>query len=110
MLPVVAGRRTTRRQVFIYSLPMAASAVAPWLLGLTGPVYGATAVALTGAFLLLAARVAMSRETEPAKMAAERQMFARSEEHTSELQSLMRISYAVFCLKKKNNREITHKT
>src|SRR3546814_10604458 len=28
---------------------------------------------------------------------------ARSEEHTSELQSLMRISYAVFCFKKKNN-------
>src|SRR3546814_3035889 len=28
----------------------------------------------------------------------------RSEEHTSELQSLMRISYAVFCVKKKNNR------
>src|SRR3546814_9492463 len=35
----------------------------------------------------------------------------RSEEHTSELQSLMRISYAVFCLKKKkttNNTEINH--
>src|SRR3546814_1570975 len=31
----------------------------------------------------------------------------RSEEHTSELQSLMRISYAVFCLKKKNNRSKT---
>src|SRR3546814_8828645 len=31
----------------------------------------------------------------------------RSEEHTSELQSLMRISYAVFCLKKKNNKH-TH--
>src|SRR3546814_9667462 len=30
--------------------------------------------------------------------------FPRSEEHTSELQSLMRISYAVFCLKKKNNK------
>src|SRR3546814_2389647 len=29
--------------------------------------------------------------------------FARSEEHTSELQSLMRISYAFFCLKKKTN-------
>src|SRR3546814_1835263 len=29
----------------------------------------------------------------------------RSEEHTSELQSLMRISYAVFCLKKKTNKE-----
>src|SRR3546814_4090380 len=38
---------------------------------------------------------------------------ARSEEHTSELQSLMRISYAVFCLKKKKkndtqNRPLTH--
>src|SRR3546814_4673315 len=30
---------------------------------------------------------------------------SRSEEHTSELQSLMRISYAVFCLKKKNNTQ-----
>src|SRR3546814_2937289 len=30
---------------------------------------------------------------------------ARSEEHTSELQSLMRISYAVFCLKKKTNKK-----
>src|SRR3546814_2161231 len=34
----------------------------------------------------------------------------RSEEHTSELQSLMRISYAVFCLKKKKNKkDITYK-
>src|SRR3546814_3352565 len=32
-------------------------------------------------------------------------MSARSEEHTSELQSLMRISYAVFCLKKKKNKQ-----
>src|SRR3546814_4361843 len=31
----------------------------------------------------------------------------RSEEHTSELQSLMRISYAVFCLKKKNTKHTT---
>src|SRR3546814_4983683 len=30
---------------------------------------------------------------------------SRSEEHTSELQTLMRISYAVFCLKKKNNNK-----
>src|SRR3546814_3465163 len=33
----------------------------------------------------------------------------RSEEHTSELQSLMRISYAVFCLKKKNKTITTYK-
>src|SRR3546814_8186531 len=35
---------------------------------------------------------------------------ARSEEHTSELQSLMRISYAVFCLKKKKNEQQIQKT
>src|SRR3546814_10145409 len=35
---------------------------------------------------------------------------ARSEEHTSELQSLMRISYAVFCLKKKNNTKTQNKS
>src|SRR3546814_2149888 len=34
----------------------------------------------------------------------------RSEEHTSELQSLMRISYAVFCLKKKKKKEQQRKT
>src|SRR3546814_3042604 len=33
---------------------------------------------------------------------------ARSEEHTSELQSLMRISYAVFCLKKKKTHYVQH--
>src|SRR3546814_6871598 len=35
----------------------------------------------------------------------DREFAFRSEEHTSELQSLMRISYAVFCLKKKNNNQ-----
>src|SRR3546814_4615355 len=35
-------------------------------------------------------------------------LFSRSEEHTSELQSLMRISYAVFCLKKKKTSNITN--
>src|SRR3546814_7154733 len=34
----------------------------------------------------------------------------RSEEHTSELQSLMRNSYAVFCLKKKKNHQLQHHT
>src|SRR3546814_2932181 len=41
-----------------------------------------------------------------------KRLFGRSEEHTSELQSLMRISYAVFCLKKKktknNSQHICH--
>src|SRR3546814_10301525 len=37
-----------------------------------------------------------------------RSTFERSEEHTSELQSLMRISYAVFCLKKNKKKHIRH--
>src|SRR3546814_1336687 len=39
-----------------------------------------------------------------------RSAFLRSEEHTSELQSLMRISYAVFCLKKKKKTQLTINT
>src|SRR3546814_3326853 len=42
------------------------------------------------------------REQRIAQLPVRRSKPARSEEHTSELQSLMRISYAVFCLKKKN--------
>src|SRR3546814_2132900 len=38
-----------------------------------------------------------------------RARYVRSEEHTSELQSLMRISYAVFCLKKKTSKEAINK-
>src|SRR3546814_5245744 len=42
--------------------------------------------------------------------AAPARVVGRSEEHTSELQSLMRISYAVFCLKKKTKRNYKHKS
>jgi len=75
MLPVVAGIRTTRRQVFLYTLPMAAAAIAPWPLGLTGAIYGITASLLTAWFTLLAARVAMSREADQALMKPERALF-----------------------------------
>src|SRR3546814_4702252 len=46
-------------------------------------------------------RSARSPENTAADNASESGTMSRSEEHTSELQSLMRISYAVFCLKKK---------
>src|SRR3546814_1112143 len=46
----------------------------------------------------------MQVSTSTVVEAYERLVAERSEEHTSELQSLMRISYAVFCLKKKNNK------
>src|SRR5690242_16250789 len=78
MLPVVAGVDSTRRQIFLYSLPMAASAVAPWLLGLTGPVYGGCAAVLSFVFLVLAGRVLTNRAMEPAGMAPEKKLFAYS--------------------------------
>src|SRR3546814_6620376 len=43
-------------------------------------------------------------EIDDARGAEQRRALGRSEEHTSELQSLMRISYAVFCLKKKKEK------
>src|SRR3546814_3963180 len=43
--------------------------------------------------------------TKPALAHTQDALRKRSEEHTSELQSLMRISYAVFCLKKKNRTQ-----
>src|SRR3546814_1344167 len=46
----------------------------------------------------------------PNKIGIPRSSGNRSEEHTSELQSLMRSSYAVFCLKKKNKTQKIHKT
>src|SRR3546814_3706970 len=43
--------------------------------------------------------------TDAGRMPSPACVSARSEEHTSELQSLMRISYAVFCLNKKNDQQ-----
>ncbi len=78
MLPVVAGIPSTRRHIFVYSLPMAASAVAPWLLGLAGRAYGLSAAVLSLVFLVLAARVMGNRATDPSQMAPEKKLFAYS--------------------------------
>src|SRR3546814_5962713 len=59
------------------------------------------AFAATLLLLVLAGCAGSSLKPDPENDATRRQI-VRSEEHTSELQSLMRISYAVFCLKKKN--------
>jgi heme o synthase len=78
MLPVVAGARATRLQILLYTLPMAAAAIAPWPLGLAGAVYGVAAAALSAAFLALSVRVWLSRATEPAAMRAEKRLFGFS--------------------------------
>src|SRR3546814_9216530 len=51
-----------------------------------------------------------SRNSNTWRISSGRSSKNRSEEHTSELQSLMRISYAVFCLKKKNKQTSNNET
>jgi len=55
MLPVVKGARATRNQIVLYTIPLAAVAVAPYALNLAGVVYGATAAVGSAAFVALAA-------------------------------------------------------
>ena len=78
MLPVVSGMATTRRQIAVYSIVMAAAAVAPWPLGLTGWVYGTAAGVLSAVFVAIAFAVAVSRAAEPSQMGAEKKLFAYS--------------------------------
>ena len=78
MLPVVAGPRATRRQIGLYSVAMALVALLPWALGMAHGIYGLAALVLDGVFLVLAAQVAFGRETDQARMAAERRLFGYS--------------------------------
>ena len=78
MLPVVAGVTTTRRHIALYTIPMAAAAIAPWAMGLTGWVYGIASIALNAAFLALALAVLANRATARAGMKPEKRLFAYS--------------------------------
>ena len=73
MLPVVAGPRETKRQMLLYTLMLWPASLAPWLLGLAGPVYAGSAAALSLVFTGAAVRV-WRDETERSA----RQMFAFS--------------------------------
>ncbi|MEM6856662.1 MAG: heme o synthase [Pseudomonadota bacterium] len=58
MLPVVAGERTTRNHIWVYTLLLAPITVAPWLISGTSWIYGTTALALSALFIALAIPVA----------------------------------------------------
>lgn len=78
MLPVVAGERTTRVQIGLYTITMAIAAIAPWPLKLTGALYGTVAVVATGWFALLAGHVAVRTTQANDTMRPEKRLFAFS--------------------------------
>jgi protoheme IX farnesyltransferase len=64
MLPVVAGRAETTRQILLYSILLFPVSLLPWALGFAGAIYGATAVLCGTAFVTLALRLVGSNETD----------------------------------------------
>jgi protoheme IX farnesyltransferase len=73
MLPVVAGRETTKRHILLYAIALLPVALLPTLLGIAGWVYGGAALLLSGAFILLALKI----QRDPGDRAA-RQTFGFS--------------------------------
>lgn len=66
MLPVVAGKKSTRRQIFVYALLLAPTALLPLAFGFVGPIYGVLTVILSGIFIYHAFNVWSMRGEEDA--------------------------------------------
>lgn len=75
MLPVVAGRAATARQILLYSLLLVPVSLLPWALGFAGPFYGAIAAIGGAIFIALAIHV---RRSNGAEQAAGHRLFAFS--------------------------------
>src|SRR3546814_3599744 len=106
--------RSTRTDTLFPYTTLFRSATAKWLaeldaLARDGVFAGTVMGPISTGSLKLAGRLDMVISPTPGESYL--LLLTRSEEHTSELQSLMRISYAVFCLKKKKikNNSNTHK-
>jgi protoheme IX farnesyltransferase len=79
MMPVVAGERSTRRQILLYAVLLLPLSVVPWWIDGTGAIYGIAALVLSGVFLLLSTRVGLrTRAEEGDTMKPEKQLFAYS--------------------------------
>ncbi|MEP3049976.1 MAG: heme o synthase [Erythrobacter sp.] len=75
MLPVVAGERATRRQILIYTVLLTPLAIAPWLIGGAGMVYGVTAIALSALFAAFAWPVGTRSKVDGDAMLPEKRLF-----------------------------------
>ncbi|MDZ3832891.1 MAG: heme o synthase [Sphingopyxis sp.] len=78
MMPVVAGERSTRRQILFYALIMAVAAVAPWPLGYAGALYGWVATVMSAIFVALSIQVGTRTTGEGDLMQPEKRLFAFS--------------------------------
>jgi heme o synthase len=78
MLPVVAGQKSTRNQIFLYSFPMSTAAVAPYFIGAASLYYGIIAAILSGAFLMFSFAVWRNPATNAEQMIPEKRLFKYS--------------------------------
>ena len=77
MMPNVAGDRSTRRQMFVYTILVSLAGVAPWSLGFAGPAYGLISAALGAAFVRYAWNVLKADDAD-ASMRSAKAMFGFS--------------------------------
>ena len=78
MMPVVAGEKSTRRQILIYALLLLPVTLAPWWIGGTGWVYGVSALVLGVIFVALSIHVGLRSSEPDDKMKPEKRLFAYS--------------------------------
>ena len=97
MLPVVAGARETRRQIALYTVVLFVVALLPWALGLTGAIYGATALVAGAGFILHAVRVLREAQDETGRSlvndAAARRAFRFSLLHLAALFAALAVDH-----------------
>jgi protoheme IX farnesyltransferase len=72
MLPVVAGRAETRRQILLYSIILAPVGASPWLLGYSGLLYGVTAIVAGAAMIGLSSHIMALGDEDEGLRAAKR--------------------------------------
>ncbi len=78
MMPVVAGEKSTRRQILIYAVLLVPVALAPWYLGSAGLIYAVSAALLSIAFVALSVPVGLRTSAEEDAMKPEKRLFAFS--------------------------------
>jgi protoheme IX farnesyltransferase len=79
MMPVVAGEKSTRRQILAYSVILLPLSMVPWFIGGTGAVYGLSALVLSGLFLALSVPVGLRARTgDDDAMKPEKRLFKYS--------------------------------